>query len=121
MKSPELMEDGYVGACARRARANSRLRHPPALALTPRRRRGRRCPPRVRLATHVEGLLRDAACGLLLPLVLTGCAESNDPPDKVVRNFLQAKDSAMCQYITAPQAKLCRRPRAPEPPQRIGL
>lgn len=53
---------------------------------------------------------------LLLALVVAGCGESDDPPDKVVRSYLLATAAEDCQYLTAPQAKLCLRPRIPEPP-----
>jgi hypothetical protein len=53
---------------------------------------------------------------LLPALVIAGCGENDDQPDKIVRGYLQAPDHAACRYLTAPQAKLCRRPRVPEPP-----
>ena len=53
---------------------------------------------------------------LLLALALTGCGSKHDGPDKIVQNYLQATDSTSCQYLTAPQAKRCRRPHVPEPP-----
>jgi hypothetical protein len=53
---------------------------------------------------------------LLLAVVVAGCGKSGDRPDDVVRDYLQARDSESCQYLTAPQAKLCRLPRGPEPP-----
>jgi hypothetical protein len=53
---------------------------------------------------------------LLLVVVVAGCAEQGDRPGEVVRDYLQARDASACQYLTAAQAKPCRRPRAPEPP-----
>jgi hypothetical protein len=52
---------------------------------------------------------------LLLALVVIGCGGNGDQPDKVVRGYLQSEESASCQYLTAPQEKLCRRPHAPDP------
>jgi hypothetical protein len=52
---------------------------------------------------------------LLLALLVIGCAGNDDQPDKAVRGYLQSEDSAGCQYLTAPQAKLCRRPHVPDP------
>jgi hypothetical protein len=53
---------------------------------------------------------------VLPALVIAGCGENRDRPDKIVRGYLQAPDHAACRYLTAPQARLCRRPRVPEPP-----
>ena len=53
---------------------------------------------------------------LLAMLVVTGCRETDDQPDEIVRAFLQAADFTTCRYLTAPQAKVCRRPHVPEPP-----
>jgi len=53
---------------------------------------------------------------LLLVVVVTGCGDQSDRPGEVVRDYLQADDAAACQYLTAAQAKSCRRPRVPEPP-----
>jgi hypothetical protein len=55
---------------------------------------------------------------LLLALVVVGCAEKGERPSEVVENYLHARDRASCQYLTAPQARLCRLPRVPEPPTR---
>jgi hypothetical protein len=52
----------------------------------------------------------------VLVVVAAGCGDKADPPEEVVRSYLQAGGPAACQYLTAAQAKLCRRPRVPEPP-----
>jgi len=52
---------------------------------------------------------------LLPALVITGCRETDDQPDDIVRSFLEAANSTHCRYLTAPKANLCRRPRVPEP------
>jgi hypothetical protein len=52
---------------------------------------------------------------LLLVVALSGCgSEEGDRPGKVVRAYLQAKDAAACQHLTAAPRRLCRRPRVPE-------
>jgi hypothetical protein len=53
---------------------------------------------------------------LLLLVVVAGCSEEADRPAAVVRDYLEARDSVSCRYLTATQAVRCRRPRAPEPP-----
>jgi Putative lumazine-binding len=53
---------------------------------------------------------------LLLVAAVTGCGGNGDRPSEVVHRFLVAEDRAACQYLTAPQAKQCRRPGVPEPP-----
>lgn len=53
---------------------------------------------------------------LLLVVVVAGCSAEGDRPGEIVRDYLQAKDVAACQYLTAGQAELCRsHPRIPEP------
>jgi hypothetical protein len=64
----------------------------------------------------VEGFLWMRIPVFLLVFVVTGCGGNGDRPAEVVRSYLQATDMAACQYLTPPQAKLCRLPRVPEPP-----
>jgi hypothetical protein len=52
----------------------------------------------------------------MLLIVVAGCGASRDGPEEVVRDFLQSEAFRACNYMTPPQAKLCRRPRVPEPP-----
>jgi len=52
---------------------------------------------------------------LLVTLVAIGCGGNEDQPDNVVRRYLQSEDAAACRFLTAPQAKLCRLPRVPDP------
>ena len=52
---------------------------------------------------------------LLLVVAVTGCGGNGDRPSEVVRRFLEAEDSAACQYLIAPQAERCRRPGVLEP------
>jgi hypothetical protein len=64
---------------------------------------------------------------LLLALFVTGCGNSDDRPDKVVQDYLHARDSASCRYLTAPRTEPCRLPHVPEPPadrvviERVGF
>jgi hypothetical protein len=59
---------------------------------------------------------------LLLVVAVTGCGGNGDRPSEVVRRFLEAEDSAACQYLTAPQAERCRLPAVPEPPaEAVGI
>jgi hypothetical protein len=61
----------------------------------------------------VEDFLRNVRIpALLLALVVIGCGRNDDQLDKVVQGYLQSEESASCQYLTAPQEKLCRRPHA---------
>jgi hypothetical protein len=60
--------------------------------------------------------MRIFAALALVFLLLVGCGGNSDPPAKVVEDFLQTRDSASCQYLTAPQRTRCRLPRVPEPP-----
>jgi hypothetical protein len=57
-----------------------------------------------------------ALSALMLAVVVAGCGASGDRPDDLVRDYLQARVSTSCQYLTAPQAKLCRLLRVPDPP-----
>jgi hypothetical protein len=68
--------------------------------------------------TSLKGFLRMRTPALLLALLVVGCGGNGDrdPPGEVVEDYLRARGSASCQYLTASQAALCRRPRVAEPP-----